>query len=78
MRVCKYTVIGEVENYYQDNKDILSTMEEWDETVLLQVRTIDGGWMPYGEYSSLEEAEEAQCQLKLETRIITRDGIKRS
>lgn len=59
MRVSKYKVIGEVEGYYKDRKNILSDNEIWGEDYVLFAREFDTDeWEEVDGYLNKEEAIE--------------------
>lgn len=60
MRVCKYKVVGEVEDYYDKHEDVLGGLEVWDEEYVIQAKEyIDEDWTVIGTSDSIEDAIEA-------------------
>lgn len=62
MRVCRYTVIGEHEGYYQENntnKDVLRDLEVWDEVYEVQAReTLVEEWTVLDAYDNVDDARD--------------------
>lgn len=64
MRVCTYKVIGEVENWYQDRRDLLGGTETWDESYEVHVKDGSGDWSFLDDYDALDNAiDEAELNL---------------
>jgi hypothetical protein len=62
MRVCKYKVIGEVEDYYDECHHVLGDMEVWDESYSAEV-LIDDEWNEWASFDKVTPAIEYAVSL---------------
>jgi hypothetical protein len=70
MRVCKYRVMGEVEDYYLDHKDILADKQVWDPSYTLYARVEDTD-----EWSDIKDFDQRDIAIQTAREELVEGGV---